>query len=135
MMAFAPSTTNRQHLYRMLMAVRPAQAADMLKSLLRIRRRNLVTELGYTFHVDPVSVFGNALMDACVYEPGLTRVFCAVLRRGDAVIDLGANEGYFSVLAGSLVGPDGCVHCIEPQSRLQTILRNNLAANCIHNVT
>jgi FkbM family methyltransferase len=49
-------------------------------------------------------------------------------------VDLGANEGYFSVIASSLVGSTGRVIAIEPQSRLQTTIQTNLAFNGCTNV-
>ena len=62
----------------------------------------------------------------------------AVLRRylrpGAVFIDLGANEGYFSVLASGLVGPHGTVIAVEPQTWLQGVIQTNLTANNCFNV-
>jgi FkbM family methyltransferase len=62
----------------------------------------------------------------------------AVLRRylrpGAVFIDMGANEGYFSVLASGVVGPSGAVIAVEPQSRLQGVIQTNLDANACLNV-
>jgi FkbM family methyltransferase len=56
------------------------------------------------------------------------------LRPGYTFIDMGANEGYFSVVASHLVGPRGSVIAVEPQSRLQHILQTNLRLNRCYNV-
>jgi FkbM family methyltransferase len=52
-----------------------------------------------------------------------------------AFVDLGANEGFFSVIAARAVGPTGRVLAIEPQARLGTVIRRNLALNAAAHVT
>lgn len=42
------------------------------------------------------------------------KVFLALIRPGDVVFDVGANEGYFTLLASDLVGSAGEVHAFEP---------------------
>src|SRR5919199_6399489 len=106
--------------YAALMRVRPAQLGDVLKKLLRVRRRYVRSATGQTFWLDPVTVLGLHLMSEGLHEPQMCKLFELILRPGDCVIDVGGNEGYFSVLASALV-KHGQVHCIEPQSRLQPI--------------
>ncbi len=48
------------------------------------------------------------------YEPHVTSVFRRYLKPGMNVIDIGANIGHFSMLAASIVGPDGMVTSVEP---------------------
>lgn len=48
------------------------------------------------------------------YEPHVTSVFESTLRPGMRVIDIGANIGYFSMLAAGLVGAEGSVVAFEP---------------------
>src|SRR4029079_6897726 len=43
------------------------------------------------------------------YEPAETAFFRKILRPGHKVVDVGANVGYFTALAASLVGPGGAV--------------------------
>jgi FkbM family methyltransferase len=45
------------------------------------------------------------------------------------VIDVGANWGYFSLIAAQLVGPSGCVVSLEPDCRMYAALQENLAQN------
>lgn len=56
------------------------------------------------------------------------------IRRGDVVIDAGANIGIFSILASFRVGEEGKVIAIEPESRNLELLRRNLELNKIDNV-
>jgi FkbM family methyltransferase len=69
------------------------------------------------------------------WEPSLGAFFRGHLRAGDVFVDIGANVGYFSLLAAHAVGPDGHVVSFEPLPATVTKLRNNLAANGCGNVT
>jgi FkbM family methyltransferase len=114
--------------YELLMRVRPCQLAEVLKTCLHIRRRSVLTRTGHTFYVDPVSVFGISLMRYGIHETQMTKLLYALLRPSDTFLDVGGNEGYFSVIASTLV-PDGAVHCIEPQQRLHSVLRKHFELN------
>jgi FkbM family methyltransferase len=48
---------------------------------------------------------------------------------------LGANEGYFSILASKRCGPTGKVYAIEPQARCQEVIRENCRLNQCANVS
>jgi len=85
------------------------------------------------FWVDPVSNFGWRMLMLGVYEPQMTHLLRLVLRPEDVFIDIGAGEGYFSIIASVLVA-NGEVHCIEPQSRLQQVILENVMINNAHTV-
>src|SRR5215467_8450810 len=51
--------------------------------------------------------------DVDQYEPDVRAALLHFLKPGDVFLDCGANIGYFSVLAGHLVGPEGQVIAIE----------------------
>jgi FkbM family methyltransferase len=55
------------------------------------------------------------------------RVYLSVVRAGDVVCDVGANEGCFTELFASLVGPDGMVHACEPGGAARQRLTRRLA--------
>ncbi|HEY1730159.1 MAG TPA: FkbM family methyltransferase [Terriglobales bacterium] len=57
---------------------------------------------------------GQTIIYKREYERPVTRMFKKYLRPGMGVLDLGANIGYFSLLAASLVGPTGFVQSWEP---------------------
>jgi len=52
-----------------------------------------------------------------VIEPWTHKVVQSRLRDGDVVVDLGANHGYYSLLAAGIVGPRGRVHAFEANPR------------------
>jgi FkbM family methyltransferase len=64
----------------------------------------------------------------------LTKVVGTLLRPGDVFVDVGGNEGYFSILAGSKV-KDGLVFCIEPQRRLLSVIERNIKLNSVSSVS
>ncbi|HTZ33503.1 MAG TPA: FkbM family methyltransferase [Methylomirabilota bacterium] len=62
-------------------------------------------------------------------EPLVQRALADHLRPGMTFYDLGANIGFFSLLAARLVGPCGRVISMEPDPELAVRLRENLARN------
>lgn len=42
------------------------------------------------------------------------RLYLKLIHRGDAVFDVGANFGHFTLLFSDLIGPNGSVHAFEP---------------------
>jgi FkbM family methyltransferase len=86
------------------------------------------------FLVDPASQFGSTLLSGRAYEPEMLECLRGILRKGDCFLDVGANEGFFTIIAATLVGPGGEVLGIEPQSRLQSVLFRNIAENGVYNV-
>lgn len=63
------------------------------------------------------------------YEPGLTRQFEEFIKPGHVVYDVGANVGYYTLLASCLVGSGGKVIAFEPLPRNLKFLRYHVAAN------
>jgi FkbM family methyltransferase len=69
------------------------------------------------------------------YEPRQTALFCQRLRSGDVVFDIGANAGYYTLMAARLVGPRGKVVACEPDPKMARYLRRHVAANRHRNVS
>ncbi len=69
-----------------------------------------------------------------VWEPNLTRWMSERLSPGDTFIDVGANIGYFSLLASQLVRETGAVVAIEASPATFRALQDNLARNRARNV-
>ncbi|KAF0244315.1 MAG: FkbM family [Planctomycetota bacterium] len=57
-----------------------------------------------------------------------------LLRPGDRFVDVGANAGYYTILAASIVGPSGSVESFEPGLPALARLRENVALNGLGNV-
>lgn len=64
-----------------------------------------------------------------VYEPETTDYLARHLREADVFVDVGANHGYFTLLAASLVGPAGRVVAFEPNPRVFAQLQAHVHRN------
>jgi FkbM family methyltransferase len=64
-----------------------------------------------------------------VWEPDVTEWFKATLKPGMTFIDVGANVGYFSVLAAFLVGRAGRVIAFEAMPATYELLAKNVIVN------
>lgn len=81
---------------------------------------------------DPVSTL---LANNGVYETFITEeIVLKHIKKGQTVVDAGAQIGYYSVLFGKLVGSKGKVFAFEPDTRNFEILAKNLRVNKLKNV-
>lgn len=116
-------------------SIRPIELAYLIKKVLRVKRSEHTLDNGLTFYVDPASNFGMRLIKDGKYEPATTNAILSLLNEGDTFVDLGANEGYFSILASKKVGRNGRVFSIEPQQRLWEVIQKNYELNYCSNAT
>jgi FkbM family methyltransferase len=63
------------------------------------------------------------------YEPPVTRLLQRRLGRGGTMVDVGANWGYFTLLAAAIVGHEGRVISLEPDPRHFAALESNVRLN------
>jgi FkbM family methyltransferase len=88
--------------------------------------------------LDPGDPTEKAILDfynaRVFYEPEVAGLMTSVLKAGDVVIDVGANCGFFTVLAATLTGPRGHVMAFEPAATCVTRMRGNLDRNRLTNV-
>lgn len=66
------------------------------------------------------------------YESGLVSLLETILSSGKVFVDVGANNGYFTLLASSLVGETGHVYAFEPGPRAYARLLENLHHHLPH---
>jgi FkbM family methyltransferase len=69
-----------------------------------------------------------------VFEHNLTYYTMDRLREGDIYLDIGANIGYFTLLASRCVGDAGKVIAVEADPATFAALKDNLERNGCHNV-
>src|SRR5262245_22362277 len=59
-------------------------------------------------------------------HPNLEKIlYLRLIRRGDAVLDVGANTGYYTLLFSHLAGAHGRVHAFEPVPPTFALLSRN----------
>ncbi len=61
--------------------------------------------------------------------PQVTNLLERVINKGDIVLDVGANIGYFTLLMASVVGNKGMVYSFEPDKRAFLLLERNIKLN------
>jgi FkbM family methyltransferase len=79
-------------------------------------------------------LMGRAAYYAGEHDRKITWICKKLIRRGDTVLDIGANLGMVTVHMASLVGSGGVVHAFEPNPRLVGLLRRALHQNCLPQV-
>jgi len=99
------------------------------------RELRSLTKAGFVFIGQSDDVIARYLHVFGVWEPDITAWVAASLHTGDVVLDVGANSGYFSLLASQIVGPEGLVISVEPVPTIFHDLMVNLEANSVTNVT
>lgn len=87
----------------------------------------------YSNHLINVStndlIVGPHLINLGFNEPHNTKILTSITQPGDVFVDVGANIGYFSVLAAWRSYPGGSVWAFEPQPSMYRLLADNLALN------
>lgn len=68
------------------------------------------------------------------FEPNEFAFLDGILKPGMTFIDVGANDGYYTLFAARKVGPAGKVVAVEPSSRERVNLRRNIQRNNFDNV-
>ncbi len=70
-----------------------------------------------------------------IYEPLETQLLLKRLKPGQTFVDIGANIGYYTLLAARQVGPAGRVYAFEPDEENFKLLQKNTEINGYSNVT
>ncbi len=118
--------------------IRPVELASLFKFIISPKRK-VIKHGNFNFFVDTWSDFYWSLFDPnlqeITYDPGFTNFIKSYLKPGDTFIDLGANEGWFSIHASAMVTSTGKIYSIEPQHRLKNVIEKNIDLNQMTNIT
>ncbi|MEZ5175365.1 MAG: FkbM family methyltransferase [Acidimicrobiia bacterium] len=131
---------NRLHQLRaaFLEAHAPLEFGGTSRTTAYLGDRRFLTELiwGQALIVDPQDISTSpVLIRDGYFELEESRLFRASLFPGATVIDIGANYGYYTVLAGEIVGPTGTMYAIEPNPHMVAYLKENIRINGYDNIT
>ncbi|MFE7316660.1 FkbM family methyltransferase [Streptomyces sp. NPDC057555] len=98
------------------------------------RRRVVRTRFGARMAVDTQDLIQRYIYLFGLWEPHLSHWLRRRLRPGDGFIDVGANIGYFSLLASHLVGARGTVVSIEAMPAFHRRVARHVELNGCTNV-
>jgi FkbM family methyltransferase len=105
------------------------------------RLRNFLFQLRYGFKGVPFQIGGHTIrLDESLRrwhagsEFQVQQILLANLHRGECMVDVGANFGLHSLLAGMIVGSSGEVHAFEPLPSNVEKLRRNVRLNQLESV-
>ena len=85
------------------------------------------------FWLDEDKYLDKCIIQSGIFEENSTQITKQLVKKGDVVLDVGANIGYYSILFSKLVGHTGKVFCFEPTEHYSDVLKMNLEANNIQN--
>lgn len=101
----------------------------------RMGERIVRTHYGFRYKADLGDWLGQYVYLTGAYEPPTAHVISTLLNPGDIFIDVGANSGFFTLLASRRVGPTGRVLSFEPLPSMRSRITENIALNEMKNVT
>ncbi len=127
---FSSSLPNR--LYNQWLSFPPVQASVNYFAKLLIPATIKIAEGELMLNRQDVGV--SFAMAFGLFEKTEVAIFQKTLKPAMNVLDIGANIGYYTVIAGKLIGPTGKVFAFEPEKTNATILKKNLAINKLSNV-
>lgn len=108
----------------------------LYQSLLPQKRVILVPVHQHKMYVDIGDMGGmtSILVSGGIYEKQTTWVFRSMVNKGMVCLDIGANIGYFTLIAARLVGEEGKVFAFEPEPHNFDLLVRNITLNGYDNV-
>jgi FkbM family methyltransferase len=84
---------------------------------------------GLLMEVLPDETMSRSILYYGVYEYAPSELVRAYLAPGDTFVDVGANMGYYSLLAAARVGGSGRVLAFEPSARVRARLERSVSLN------
>ena len=94
-----------------------------------LRIAGLARPLRLYVHGEADRYLSRRLRAEGIWEPYETALLLACLQPGDVFVDVGANIGYYPVIAATVVGADGAVLAFEPEPDNFRLLCANLRLN------
>ena len=124
-------TTIEKGRYRLLTLMQPiGRKIGHALGLRRIRTRH-----DFLMELDLQDWIAQHIFLTGQFEPDVSAVVKKLLRKGNIVVDVGANIGYFSLLFSRCVGTKGHVYSFEPVPQLASALRRNADLNQFSQIT
>lgn len=92
------------------------------------------TAYGFRMWLDPSENIDRFIFYWGAWEPDEAWLIYRLLRQGDVFVDVGANEGFHTLVGSSRVGPSGQVVAFEPVPPTIERLHRNIQLNGLQNI-
>ena len=117
----------------LILKIKPAILQALLLNIiygnsLKRRKFYFLKEYNLYLFLDAFSYFGNLILKKQIYEQITVDLILQNLEKDSIFFDIGANEGFFSLIA-SKVNYNGKTYAFEPQTQLLPIIERNLIKN------
>jgi len=99
-----------------------------------LHRRRVRLPNGLQMELGLLDLIERQLRTRGEWEPSVGQAIADLLQPGDTFLDIGANIGYFSLLAAKIVGPQGRVFAFEPAFITLTQLVKHIEMNGCDNI-
>ena len=86
-------------------------------------------------HAQHDAFISKKIAEQGIWEPFETELLTRLLTPGGCFVDVGANIGYYSVIAARCLGKTGRVYAFEPEADNFALLDKNIGHNALPNVT
>lgn len=98
--------------------------------------RSIVTSKidGINYELDLREAIDYAMYTTGSREPSTSRALKTLCKRGDVVLDIGANVGSHALPMASFVGEEGSVYAFEPVPWAMNRMKRNLELNNFNNI-
>jgi FkbM family methyltransferase len=132
-----PPTANSAFLK--IIRLSPVFQPEIMMILNRLRRRltgpkTVKTAFGAIMCCSPRDLIQRQIIDFGFWEPNQTVWIAETLGEGDVFVDIGANVGYYSLLAARAVGETGAVVAVEASRSTFETMERNIALNSFKNI-
>ncbi len=103
--------------------------------LLKIIPEKLLLKSGSVLYLNSKDPVVSSALALGIYENYETEIFKNTLKKGMTLVDIGANIGYYTVLAADIIGETGKIISFEPDEQSMDIFKKNIISNKFKNVS
>lgn len=96
--------------------------------LIRRLKSNVAMVMGHKMFLDCKDSL-NLSINNGIYEEFETNIVKEEIKKGDIVLEIGANIGYYTLIFAKLVGEKGKVFAFEPDPTNFALLKKNIEIN------
>lgn len=90
---------------------------------------------GFDINLDTSQWIDSIILNTETFEPETMKIFQELLKPGMSFVDVGANIGWFSLYAATLIGESGKITAYEPSDWTFDRLRANIQLNGFANIS